>query len=125
MEREKQNNQSIRRVLYPFEVGDKVRHINERNTFDKRSSTNTYTKKVFTITRIDGRSYYLDDLQKAYRGHELIKAVGDDMTSELDTQIEHAVKQEKVNRVLNNEDINSKNIIEEKRIRKPKKHFDE
>ena len=47
------------------------------------------------------------------------------MTSELDTQIEHAVKQEKVNRVLNNEDINSKNIIEEKRIRKPKKHFDE
>ncbi len=103
----------------------KFAHINERNTFDKRSSTNTYTKKVFTITRIDGRSYYLDDLQKAYRGHELIKAVGDDMTSELDTQIEHAVKQEKVNRVLNNEDINSKNIIEEKRIRKPKKHFDE
>lgn len=99
----------------------KFAHINERNTFDKRSSTNTYTKKVFTITRIDGRSYYLDDLQKAYRGHELIKAVGDDMTSE----IEHAVKQEKVNRVLNNEDINSKNIIEEKRIRKPKKHFDE
>ncbi len=119
------NNQPIKRIYYDFQVGDKVRRINDRNLFDKRSSTNTYTKKIFTITRIDGRSYFLDDQQKAYRGHELLKAVGDDLTNEFDTQIEEAVKQEKVNRVLNKEDINSKNIIEEKRIRKPKKHFDQ
>ncbi len=63
------NNQPIERIYYDFQEGDRVRHINEKNTFDKKSSMNTYTKKIFTITRIEGRSYYLDDLNKAYRGH--------------------------------------------------------
>ena len=98
-----------------------VELINDRNLFDKRSSTNTYTKKIFTITRIDGRSYYLDDLQKSYRGHELIKAVGEDLTNEFDNQLEQAKKQEKQNRVLNREEMKKENIIEEKRVRKPKK----
>lgn len=119
------NNQPIKRIYHDFQVGDKVRHINERNTFDKKSSTNTYTKKIFTITRVEGRSYYLDDLQKAYRGHELIKAVGGDLTSDFDNQLEQAKKQEKSNRVLNREDISKENILEEKRVRKPKKHFDD
>ena len=120
------NNQPIKRIYFDFQVGDKVRHINERNTFDKKSSTNTYTKKIFTITKINGRSYFLDDQQKVYRGHELLKAVGEDLTNELDTQIEQAKQQEKTNRVLNREDISKENIITEgKRIRKPKKHFDE
>jgi hypothetical protein len=119
------NNQSIKRIFYDFEVGDKVRRINDRNTFDKKSSTNTYTKKIFTITKIDGRSYFLDDLQKSYRGHELLKAVGDNLTNEFDRQIEEAKKQEKQNRILNREEMKKENIIEEKRIRKPKKHFDD
>jgi transposase InsO family protein len=123
--RKTKNNQPIKRIYYYFEVGDKVRHINDRNLFDKRSSTNTYTKKIFTITKIDGRSYYLDDLQKSYRGHELIKAVGEDLTNEFDNQLEQAKKQEKQNRVLNREEMKKENIIEEKRVRKPKKHFDD
>ena len=109
------NNQPIKRIYYDFEVGDKVRHINNRNLFDKKSSTNTYTKKIFTITRIEGRTYYLDDLQKAYRGHELIKAVGEDLTNEFDTQIEQAKKQEKSNRFLSREGLDSSNILIEKR----------
>jgi transposase InsO family protein len=109
------NNQSIKRIYYDFQIGDKVRRINDRNTFDKKSSTNTYTKKIFTITRIEGRSYYLDDLQKSYRGHELLKAVGDDLTNEFDTQIEQAKKQEKSNRFLNREGLDSSNILIEKR----------
>ena len=109
------NNQPINRIYYNFEVGDKVRHINDRNTFDKKSSTNTYTKKIFTITRIDGRSYYLDDQQKAYRGHELIKAVGEDLTNEFDTEIEQVKKQEKSNRYLNREGLDKSNILIEKR----------
>ena len=120
------NNQPIKRIYFDFQVGDKVRRINDRNIFDKKSSTNTYTKKIFTITRIDGRSYYLDDQQKAYRGHELLKAVGEDLTNEFDTQIEKEKQQAKQNRVLNREDISTKNIIEGgKRERKPKKHFDD
>ena len=119
------NNQSIKRIYYDFQVGDKVRRINDRNIFDKKSSINTYTKKIYTITRIEGRSYFLDDLQKAYRGHELIKAVGEDLTNEFDIQLEQEKKKEKQNRLLNREDMNKENIIEEKRIRKPKKHFDD
>ena len=49
------NKQLIKRIYYDFEVGDKFRHINDRNLFDKKSSTNTYTKKIFTITKIDGQ----------------------------------------------------------------------
>ena len=119
------NNQNIQRIVYDFQVGDKVRHINEKNTFDKRSSLNTYTKKIFTITRIDGRSYYLDELNKAYRGHELVKAVGDDMTHEFDNQIQEANRQERTEKVLKREAVEKNNVIEEKRIRKPKKFFDE
>ena len=79
------------------------------------SSTNTYTKIIFTITRIEGRSYYIDDLQKSYRGHELIKAVGEDLTNEFDTQREQSKKQEKSNRFLTREGLDKSNILTEKR----------
>ena len=39
------NKQEIQRIKYDFKVGDKVRTINQKNIFDKKSSLNTYTKK--------------------------------------------------------------------------------
>lgn len=120
-----ENKQEITRVHYPFKVGDLVRTINTKNIFDKKSSLNTYTKKVYEITRIEGRSYFLDDLEKAYRGHELILANGGNLTSELDEKIKEDNKTRKVERELKRENIDVENIVTEKRIRKAKRFFDE
>jgi hypothetical protein len=60
-----QNNKLI--IQQAFKVGDKVRHTTNKNTYDKSSSTTNYTKTIYTITKIDGRTYYLDDLKKPFR----------------------------------------------------------
>jgi transposase InsO family protein len=114
------NKQEIQRITYDFKVGDKVRAINPKNVFDKKSSLNTYTKKIYTITDIDGRSYYLDDLQKAYRGHELIHAIEGNEETEFDEEIRQDKIKQKQKRNLRRESINEKNIIPSKRERKPK-----
>jgi hypothetical protein len=39
-------------------------------------------------------------LTKVYRGHELLRAIGEDLTNEFDTQIKEAKKQEKTDRFI-------------------------
>lgn len=119
------NNQKISRVHYPFKVGDMVRTINYKNVFDKKSSLNTYTKKVYEITRIEGNSFYLDDLQKAFRGHELLLANSGDLTSDFDERIKRETKEKKIERELKRESIDENNIVVGKRERKAKRFFDE
>jgi hypothetical protein len=72
-----QPEQYINNVEINFKVGDRVRHINKKRTFDKSSSSTNYTAKVYTITKIEGNSIYLDELKKPFRNYELIKAVED------------------------------------------------
>jgi transposase InsO family protein len=117
------NKQLIKHVKYNFMIGDKVRTINPRNTFDKKSSTNTYTKKIYTITNIEGNSYYLDELDKPFRGHELILANGGDLTSDFDHELEHDQKLRKNEKILRRESIDIENILSSKRERKPKEFF--
>jgi transposase InsO family protein len=84
---EKPNLQQITYVSYDFLVGDKVRHAVKLKQFDKASSTEKYTKQIYTITRIDKNSYYLADkanneLTKKFRGYELKLAVGNDIDND-------------------------------------------
>lgn len=74
---EKNNNQQIVIVPNPFFVGDKVRHLVKRKTFEKASDKTSFTKKIFTITKIEGKAIYLDDLKKPFRSFELETAVSD------------------------------------------------
>jgi hypothetical protein len=56
--------------------------------FGKSSSITTYTKKIFTISKIDGRSIFIDDLVKPFRQYELIIAVGENIDDTYDKKIE-------------------------------------
>ena len=71
------NEQSHNFVPHLLEVGDQVRHILEKEIYGKNSSNPTYTRKIFTIKKIDGNAYFLDDIEKPFREHELIPAVGE------------------------------------------------
>lgn len=97
------NHQTYHRVLHKFHAGDKVRHIVKKKTFDKKSSTTNYTKKVYQITRIEGNSYFLDSLTKPFREHELVIAVGNDVTSNYDIENENHQRDSLIERRWNRE----------------------
>ena len=81
------NKQKVNNVVHSFKVNDKVRHLQKKKVFDKRSSTSTFTKSIYTITRIEGNSYYLDELTKPFRNHELVLAVGDNIINDYEKQV--------------------------------------
>ena len=89
-----------------FSIGDKVRHLVKRKTFDKASSTSTFTKNVFTITKIDGKKIFLDNLTKPFRQFEIIKAVDDTVTeNNYANKVIEESKKKKLERRLNREGI--------------------
>ena len=78
------NTQEVKNVVYDFKEGDRVRYAVKRSAFDKASSTEKYSRDVYTISRIYGKGYYLEnkkgvELKKKYRGFELKHAVGGDV----------------------------------------------
>ena len=116
------NEQSYNFVPHLLDVGDQVRHTLEKEIYGKNSSTPTYTRKIFTITKKDGNAYYLDDLTKPFREHELILAVGENNNEREDEELkeEEKIKQDKKQqKILKDENISQDNIIETKRERKP------
>ena len=96
------NEQNIKVLKSDFKEGDKVRHLIHKNkkVFDKNSSTTSYTKKVYTITKVIGRGFFLDDLQKPFRQHELVSAKGDDLNVEYDNKIKNSSAGERRKRRL-------------------------
>jgi hypothetical protein len=60
----------------------------------------TYTKKVFTISKIVGQSIYLDDLTKPFKAFELVKAVGSNAVNSYDKLNAKDKAAEKIKRVL-------------------------
>jgi hypothetical protein len=73
------NRQHYHKAVFSFQVGDKVRLLIKRNTFDKRSSNNTYSKEKYIITRINSNNFYIrkenrvNEERLPVRGNELIK----------------------------------------------------
>ena len=94
------NKQKIKIIDIVFKEGDKVRHKSNRKVFDKNSSSTSYTKKVYTITKIIGKSLFLDDLQKPFRQHELVEAIGDNLNVEYDDKIKNSSAGERRKRRL-------------------------
>ena len=99
------NQQTIKVIHNTFSVGDKVRHVIKKKVFDKSSSTTSYTKKIYTITKIIGQSIFLDDLKKPYKSFELVNAVGEELDSSYDNKNESNRKAETIKRRLNKEGI--------------------
>lgn len=97
---EEANEQITERAEYDFNVGDPVRHVIKRNTFDKASSQHVYTKTVYSINKIKGQKYYLNGIEKPFKGYELIHAVGHSVSREYDLKIKNFKKQSKIQKVL-------------------------
>ena len=113
------NNQTYVKVEYPFMVGDSVRYVLKKQQFAKASSTRTYSD-IHTIESIDNNAYYLNDLKKPFRGHELIE-VGDTVEEPVnDYLIDVASDERDIHTIREHrrEGIESNNIINEPRIRK-------
>jgi hypothetical protein len=104
---DKKHYQEVKTEEMKFHIGDRVRHTLKKkgDIFGKSSSTTTYTKKIFTISKIDGRSIFLDDLVKPFRQYELIIAVGDDKDDTYDKKIEKDNKKSLIQKRLNKEGI--------------------
>jgi RPA family protein len=103
--------QDVAKVEMKFKVGDRVRHVVKKATFDKASSTTNYTVKVYVITKIDGNSLYLDDLKKPFRDFELVKAVEDSnennvkKAEEYNKKVAEDSRQERIKRRLKREGL--------------------
>ena len=110
------NEQEYNIVSHDFNVGDEVRHTLEKQIYGKNSSTPTYTQKIFTITRKEGNAYYLDDLTKPFREHELILATGEN-NNERDEEEEKIIVKEKEEKnqkkEMKNLEINQPNFKKE------------
>ena len=116
------NEQHYNIIAHELNEGDQVRHTLEKEIYGKNSSTPTYTKKIFTITKKEGNAYYLDDMDKPYREHELIPAIGENNNEREDEELkieEQAKQEKKQNKILKDENISQANVIEMKRERKP------
>ena len=89
-----------------FEKGEQVRHLVKKKIFDKASSSTNYTKKIYTITNVDGKKIFLDDLTKPFRQYELVKAIRDsDVTDNYDNKVSEQERKNKLERRLNREGI--------------------
>ena len=101
-----ENHQEIKILQNDFVVGDRVRHLNKKSTFDKGSSTTSFTKKIYNITKIIGQSIYLDELTKPFKSFELVKAVENDMKpSKYDEKNSKDKRDETIQRRLRKEGI--------------------
>ena len=112
------NNQTITIPIYDFKIGDRVRHVTDISTFEKRFSTEKYSKEIYTIEKIEGNSYFLNGLSKPYKGYQLVKAVEENNNDSTYFQnIKEDKKKDKINKILKKDGIDSNNILSGKRRR--------
>ena len=97
---QEENEQTINKLDMPFSIGERVRHITNKKTFNKASSISNYTKTIYIIEKIEGQSIYLDGLTKPYRTYELVKAVGNEINNSYDKQTDKANQIAKIKRRL-------------------------
>lgn len=126
------NKQEVFKIENKFNVGDKVRLKNEKNIFSKGDVLKT-TKTIYTINNIDGQKIYVknDDgelLNNFYKPYQLLKVNEvekyEKQNEEHEKEHKEIQKNKKQDKILKSVGIDKTNIVENKRIRKPKQIFD-
>ena len=113
-EKEK-NEQVIIKVEHSFNIGDKVRILRKKKTFDKGDEMG-YSKDIYMVEGIKNGAIKLTEFKKLYKPYELKKAIDIDKTVEIHTN----EKQTEFNNLQNyykRMDIDTNNIITTKRKR--------
>ncbi len=115
-------NQDKALTVYPsgLKVGDKVRMLKFRdNIFDKASTEKNWTKNIYTIVDIKGKSYIVRNskgVEHSRKDFELLKVNDPDVIEDNENkrgeqgtrkEIKEEIKQQKAERRLRKEDIES------------------
>ena len=117
------NNQNYSpKIKNKFKVGDTVRIIKNKSTFQK-GDTVIYSPNVYSIVDINKNKIFLDGINRSYQPYQLVKSMNDEKDNiDFNNTLERSkFKNEKK---LKTENIFEKNIVTDKRIRKPKKFDD-
>lgn len=100
-----------------------VRIVEEKGKFDK--SKPTYSKEVYEIVDRDKNKYVISDgkkkITKKYNELQVIKNV---QNIKDDTAIKKSIKQTKTNKINKSLNLDDKNILTSKRLKKPVKKLD-
>lgn len=113
------NEQEIHRIPVNLKVGDMVRIVIKKKTFQK-GDTITYSPDIYRITEIKGNKYKLNDEEKLYKEYEIKKVSSivykpeSKQEKEQNEQIEDLIKTTKIKKL----DVDVSNVIEGKRNRK-------
>lgn len=110
------------KIKHKYSIGDNVRIINKKNTFDK-GDTIIYSKDMYKINDIDKNKIYLNGIERSYKPYQLRKANEINIKQDLNNTIQNT-KRKKV-RLLKRENIDVKNIKRKKRITKSTKLNDD
>jgi len=115
-------NQDKALTVYPsgLKIGDKVRMLKFRdNIFDKKSTEKNWTKNVYTIVAIEGKSYIVENakgVKHSRKDFELLKVDDPDVIEDNENkfgqqgtrgEFKEEVKKQKAERRLRKEDIAS------------------
>ena len=70
------NHQNIIVVTHDFQIGDKVRTMQEQNIYSK-GDVLYWSDVIYTVTEIDGNKIYITDHDVYFKPYELMKINGD------------------------------------------------
>jgi len=125
------NHQKHKVVKYAFKVGDRVRVARSKTVFSKGDEI-TYSKDIFTITKIDGIRVYLDDFADWAKPYQLQKVTGP-VGVYSRPEVEHAPvhrkiqSQRKLKKALNKEGVEENQVALRRsaRERKPESQLED
>lgn len=107
-----------------FSIGDKVRHLKKRKTFDKMGFGPIYSLKIFQITEKKGKRFLLDNGKLYYPQHLLKVNSNDDSLNTYGDKIKQNKKMNKIEVENKKEGIDMTDIITTKRERKRNTKYD-
>ncbi len=125
----RQHNESVDEVI-DLAIGDTVRILNKKATFSKEKPQ--FSKDIYTIVERSGYKYLVMDsdekqLKRRFKPIELLKVNEQAIQKKTSKNVEQEIKanqQETKRRQVHKQlDIESSNILSEKRIRKPNSKY--
>ena len=127
------NNQTVRRLKETLKVGDLVRIKHSVEVFDK-GDVETYSRDVYRIIRKSKNIYKLEDIADGveitglFKDYELRKISGivenkPDNDKEQEAEVENVRQSQRLNRQLRRENIQSANVVRDKRQRQQNKQY--
>jgi hypothetical protein len=132
------SKQKVKVPVFTLMVGDKVRVLKRYSTFTKKTDVKNWTKNIYTITKIDGQTFYVKSdkgVMQKRKEYELQKVdpdeVGtlDDVKGDEGDAFKEELKVQRSERRFNKADLKSDLVntapAKSKREVKPAKRFDD